>query len=162
MEYTLEQKFKALCQINRAAHFEWRATVIEMFPEADSKETVLKYWEIIGQDTAKAYLKKIDKDKPVAPQIAQAIVDSSIAMGEKARVVPGENEDETYIEHLECPWFEWHKKFDALAEDQPGCDCWMATIVKDINEALGTKVKFETLGSLPNGDTSCKRVFREK
>ncbi|MFQ5641386.1 MAG: hypothetical protein ACE5IR_25685, partial [bacterium] len=111
---------------------------------------------------AKAYLKKIDKSKPVAHQIVQLIVDSSLAMGEKAQVTTGGNEHETYLEHLECPWFEWHKKYDALAEDQPGCDCWMATIVKDINEALGTNVEFETLSSLPTGGASCKRIFREK
>ncbi|MFQ6115448.1 MAG: hypothetical protein ACE5NG_15415 [bacterium] len=160
MEYTLDQKFKALCQITRAAHFEWRATFMKMFPDMDPKEVVLKYWEIVGHDTAKAYLKQIDKTKPLLSQIAQLIVDSSLAMGENARVIAGETEHEIYFEHLECPWFEWHQKHDALAEDQPGCDCWIATILKDINKALGTNIEFETLSSLPNGDGSCKRVLR--
>ena len=160
MKYTTDQKFKTLCQITRAAHFEWRKTFIEMFPDMDPREAVLKYWEIVGHDTAKAYLKQIDETEPVAPQIAQLIVDSSLAMGEDARVTT--EADEVYFEHLECPWFTWHKKNDALAEDQPGCDCWIATLLKDINEALGTRITFETLSSLPNGDASCKRILREQ
>ena len=89
MSYTLEQKFKALCQINRASFFEWRETFMKLYPEKSSLEAVLQYWEIVGHDTAKAYLKRVDKSKPVAPQIAQMIVDSSLAMGESARVVGG-------------------------------------------------------------------------
>ncbi len=162
MNYTLEQKFKALCQITRAAHFEWREAILKMFPDADPTETVLKYWEIVGHDTAKTYLKKIDKTKPVLPQIAQLIVDSSLAMGENASVIAGDNEHEIYFEHQECPWVDWHNKYDALAEDQPGCDRWLVTIINDINQALGTNIEFETLSSLPEGGTSCKRVLREK
>ncbi len=162
MEYTLEKKFKTLSQITRAAHFEWRETFRKMYPDQDPKEAVLKYWEIVGHDTARAYLKKIDKTKPVAPQVAQQIVNSSLAMGEEARLVDGESNGEVCFEHQACPWHEWHQRYDALDEDQPGCDCWIATLINDINEALGTNVTFETLCSLPNGDASCKRVLREK
>ena len=97
MKYTLEQKFKALCQITRAAHFEWRATVSKMAPGIDPVDSVLSYWEIVGHDTAKVYLKKIDKDKPVVPQIAQLIVDSSLAMGEQAVIMAAGNENEIYV-----------------------------------------------------------------
>lgn len=162
MKYTLEQKFKALCQITRASHFEWRETFIRMFPDMDPKEAVLIYWETVGHDTAKAYLKKINRDKPIVPQIAQLIVDSSLAMGEDARVIESEDENEIFIEHLECPWFEWHKKHNALAEDQPGCDLWIETILEDLNKELGTNIIFKTLGSLPNGDTGCRRILKSQ
>ena len=72
------------------------------------------------------------------------------------------NEHEIYFEHQECPWVDWHKKYDALAEDQPGCDRWLSTIILDINHALGTHIEFETLSTLPEGGSSCKRVLREK
>jgi len=162
MSYSTEKKFKALCQITRAAHFEWRETFKQMFPEKAPAEAVMKYWEIVGHDTAKAYLKRIDPAKPVPAQIAQCIVASSLAMGEEARVLPGASGREAYFEHLSCPWCDWHKRYDAVEEDQPGCDRWIATLLSDINEALGTDIEFETLSSLPEGGGSCKRVLREK
>lgn len=160
MGYTTEQKFKALCQITRASHFEWRETFRKMYPDQPVEEAVMKYWEVVGQDTAKAYLRKIDPDRPIGPQIAQMIVNSSLAMGENATIESEEN-GEVRLVHAECPWYGWHKKYDALDEDRPGCDCWFQTLVKDINQALSTKVSVETVSSLPDGDDTCTRIFRE-
>ena len=160
MEYSLEKKFNTLCQITRAAHFEWRATLKELSPDLDTKEAVLKYWTIVGHDTAKAYLKKIDATKPVLNQLAQLIVDSSLAMGENARLSEI-NEKELYFEHLDCPWYQWHKKYNALEEDQPGCDQWLKTIIDDINNALGIHITFETTSSLPSGGSSCRRLLKQ-
>ena len=39
-KYTLEQKFKTLCQITRASHFEWRETFKKMYPDMDIKEAI--------------------------------------------------------------------------------------------------------------------------
>lgn len=161
MSYTIEQKFSALCKITRASHFEWREAFIKMFPNMDSKEAVLKYWEIVGHDTAKAYLKRIDSAKPVAPQIAEMIVNSSLAMGEDAEMTE-ENSGNVRLVHSACPWYDWHKKYNALEEDQPGCDRWMQTLVDDINQKLGTHIKVKTMSSLPNGNDNCTRIFSEK
>ena len=54
------------------------------------------------------------------------------------------------------------KKFDAVAEDQPGCDCWFKTIAANVNQELGTSIDVETVSSLPHGDERCERIFREK
>ena len=113
-----------------------------------------------GPRHGKAYLKRVDKSKPVAPQIAQMIVDSSLAMGESARVVEGD--DEVRVIHDVCPWYDWYKKFDAVAEDQPGCDCWFKTIAANVNQELGTSIDVETVSSLPHGDERCERIFKEK
>ena len=161
MSYSLEQRFKALCQINRASFFEWRETLVKMFPEKSPLEAVLQYWEIVGHDTAKAYIRKVDGEKPVASQIAEMIVDSSLSMGESARVVQ-DADDHVRVIHDICPWNDWYKKYDALEEDQPGCDCWFKTIVADFNQTLGTDIEVETVCSLPNGDERCERVFRER
>ena len=161
MSFTTEQKFNALCLITRASHFEWRETFIKMFPDMDPKEAVLKYWEIVGHDTAKAYLKKVDRNKPLAHQIAKMIVNSSLAMGESAAITEESNGNVRLI-HSACPWYDWHKKYDALDEDQPGCDCWFQTIVEDVNQKLGTHIQVETIRSLPNGDDNCTRIFSEK
>jgi hypothetical protein len=161
MSFTLEQKFNLLSQITRASHFEWREAFIKMFPDLDPAEAVMNYWEIVGRDTARAFLKRIDRDKLVAPQIAEMIVNSSLAMGESAEMVQ-ENDGKVRLVHGACPWYDWHKKYDALEEDQPGCDCWFQTIVKDINQELNTHVSVETLSSLPAGDENCTRIFTEK
>ncbi|MCH7612199.1 MAG: hypothetical protein IIB45_02440 [Candidatus Marinimicrobia bacterium] len=161
MSFTIEQKFNALCQITRASHFEWREAFIKMFPNMDPKEAVLKYWEIVGHDTAKAYLKNVDRNKPVIPQIAEMIVNSSLAMGETA-TMNVESNGNVRLVHSDCPWYDWHKKYDALNEDQPGCDCWFQTIVEDVNQELGTHIQVETISSLPNGDDNCTRIFSEK
>ncbi len=161
MPYSLEQKFKALCQITRAAHFEWRQTFIAMNPGADPKEAVLKYWEIVGHDTAKAYIKQIDPQKPIVPQLAKAIVDSSLAMGETARIIPGGSDNELHFEHQDCPWLKWHQRYDAADEDRPGCDKWLETLINDISKEFGVKLIFETLSSLPDGQDTCERVLRQ-
>ncbi len=157
MSFTTEQKFNALCQITRASHFEWREAFIKMFPNRDPKEAVLKYWEIVGHDTAKAYLKKVDRNKPIVAQIAKMIVNSSLAMGETATMTL-ENNGKIRLVHSACPWYDWHKKYDALDEDQPGCDCWFQTIVEDVNQELGSHIKVKTISSLPNGDDNCTRI----
>jgi len=161
MSFTPEQKFNALCQITRASHFEWREAFIKMFPDTDPKEAVLKYWEIVGHDTAKAYLKRIDRTKPIAPQIAEMIVNSSLAMGENAEMKE-ESNGKVLLIHSACPWFDWHKKYDAIEEDQPGCDCWMQTIVQDVNREVGSQIQVKTISSLPNGDHNCTRIFTEE
>ena len=161
MSFTTKQKFDVLCKITRASHFEWREAFIKMFPDVNPMDAVMKYWEIVGRDTAKAFLKRIDRDKPVAPQIAEMIVNSSLAMGESADMTV-ENDGNVRLVHSACPWFDWHKKYDALKEDQPGCDCWIQTILKDINQELNTNVRVETLSSLPAGDENCTRIFTEK
>lgn len=161
MNFTTEQKFNVLCQITRASHFEWRQAIMDMFPDENIMELVLKYWEIVGHDTAKAYLKKIDKDQPIAPQIAKMIVNSSLAMGESAEMSEEYNGNIQLI-HSACPWYDWHQKHNALNEDQPGCDRWFQTIVNDINHELGSQVEVKTTSSLPAGDRNCLRIFSEK
>jgi len=158
--YSLQQRFDALCQITRAAHFEWRQTYREMHPEENIQDALLKYWEIVGRDTARAYLRRIDPGQPVAPQIARMITDSSLSMGETAEWETNRR-GETLVRHTACPWFDWHKRYDALKEDRPGCDCWFRTIVEDINKALGTRLRVETLGTLPDGDQACVRRLTE-
>ena len=87
-----DKKFNILSQINRLAHFEWREAALALCPELDPMALVLKYWEIVGRDTGRAYLKHIDRSKPVAPQIARSFVWSSISMGEDAHLYEGDDE----------------------------------------------------------------------
>jgi hypothetical protein len=156
MEVPLETRFKVLCEIVRAQHFAWRDAALSMAPELDPEELGNKMWEITGVQTAKAYLKRLDPNKPLAKQVANSIAWSSVCMGEDAAVEDGDG-DEAFVRHADCPWYHWHKRLGILKEDRPGCDKWFFTAVAEINKALGTNIKIETKCALPDGGDCCLR-----
>ena len=127
-----------------------------MAPDIDPVELGNRMWEITGVQTAAAYLKRIDPEKPLAIQVANSIAWSSVCMGEDASVEEGEG-DEAFVRHADCPWFHWHKRLDVLDEDRPGCDTWFFTAVDELNKALGTSIRIETTSSLPDGGDCCLR-----
>ena len=156
MDIPLDKKFNTLCEIVRAQHFAWREAALAMAPQVDPLALVNKMWEITGVQTGKAYAKRLDPKKPLAPQVAQSIAWSSVCMGEDAKVEPGKG-DEAFVRHADCPWFHWHKRLNVLNEDQPGCDAWFETAVAEIRKTLGVNIKIETQHSLPAGDNCCLR-----
>lgn len=159
-DFPIEERFKLLCGINRAAHFEWRRAALATAPDVDPLELIRNYWIEVGHDTAAAYLKMIDRDQPIAPQVAELAVKSSLAMGETASVQPGDEDGVFLMVHTACPWNDWHRRFGLLAEDRPGCDQWMETIAADLSHALGVTVHVETVGrTLPEGGETCTRRF---
>jgi hypothetical protein len=153
----LDTRFKVLCEITRAQHFAWRQAVAEMCPDVDPERVVDRMWIITGHETARAYLKRIDPEKPLPMQIAKSMVWSSECMGEDAVIEEGKDETEAFVIHKHCPWFLWHKRLNLLQEDQPGCDAWFETTLVDVNRALNTNVKIQTLHSLPEGAEECRR-----
>ena len=155
----VEKRFKILTEITRAQHFAWHEAVRQLCPGVDVAAVTNRMWEVTGHETARAYLKRLDKDKPLAPQVAGSIVWSSQCMGEDAALEPTEGKDEAFVRHADCPWYHWHKRLDLLAEDQPGCDLWFQTTIDDINQELGTKIRMETQESLPAGQSCCLRRF---
>lgn len=159
MEIQLEKKFNMLSQIQRASHFEWLRAAKELCPSVSELDLVLKFWEIVGHDTAKSYLRHLDPEKPLPEQIARNFVFSSQSMGEDAEFIEGEDEKEAFAQHTGCPWFEWHQRLDKLDQDQPGCDKWLETFIEDINKELGSNIKWETVKSIPNGNDVCLRRF---
>jgi len=154
-EVPVERRFAVLSEIMRAQHFAWREAVRQCCSDVDPTDVVDRMWLLTGRQTSKAYLKRLDCELPIAPQVARSIAWSSQCMGEDA--VVEEHGDEVRVRHRDCPWFHWHKKLDLLAEDQPGCDRWFGTLVADINAEFGTELRVETLESLPEGGASCLR-----
>ena len=153
---SLETRFAVLCEIVRAQHFAWREAALAMAPQLDPEELGNKMWEITGVQTATAYLKRLDPNKPLASQVSNSIAWSSVCMGEDATVEQGEG-DEAFVRHADCPWYDWHNRLGILKEDRPGCDMWFCTAVAEINNALGTNVKIETKCALPDGGDCCLR-----
>ncbi len=156
MNVSIETQFKVLCEIVRAQHFAWRQAAVELAPGLDPRDLVERMWKITGVQTAGAYLKRIDPSRPLAVQIAESMVWSSLCMGEVATVEAGEG-DEAFVRHTSCPWSQWHERLGLSDEDQMGCDTWFFTTVAEINKALGTDIKIETQASLPKGDPCCLR-----
>ena len=155
------KKFNLLANIMRAPHFEWRRAAASLCPELDPTEIVKRYWGEVGRDTAAFYLTKLDREQPLAPQVAALYVASSVAMGEDAEVVPSDDPEASLARHNACPWYEWHAREDLLDEDQVGCDFWLSTVISEINEKLGSQLRFETVESLPTGGKGCIRRFWE-
>ncbi len=156
MDVPTEERFRILCEITRAQHFAWREAALALAPQLDPAELTKQMWKLTGIQTAKAYLRRLDTSKPLAPQVARCIAWSSACMGEEVTVENGDG-DEAFLKHTDCPWFHWHKRMDLLKEDQPGCDTWFFTVVDEINQALGTRIRIETKGSLPGGCDCCLR-----
>jgi len=159
VDLPVEKKFHVLCEITRASHFEWLRAVRALAPELDLSELVRRYWQEVGRDTAVAYLRHIDPQKPLPEQIARSFAFSSQCMGENCTVKPGRDDSEYFAEHTGCPWFDWHKKEGLLEMDRMRCDAWLGAIVEDANKSLNSKLKAETLKSLPDGDDTCLRRF---
>ncbi len=159
-EVPIEKRFAILCEIVRAQHFAWHEAVVDLCPDVDAASVTNRMWEVTGRETAKAYAKRIDTAQPIAAQVAAGIAWSSVCMGEDASVQKVEGgRDEAFLTHDGCPWLAWHQKTDLLAEDRPGCDAWFRTTVEGVNEALGTRLQFETLETMPDGAPRCRRRF---
>ena len=157
----LEKRFAVLCEIVRAQHFAWHRAVEALCPDVDVAAVTDKMWELTGVDTARAYLERVDRDAPLAPQLARSIAWSSVCMGEAAVAEDGGADGEAFVRHHACPWQRWHAKMDLVAEDQPRCDVWFQAMVDTINSELGSALRFETLETLPAGGKCCLRRLWE-
>ena len=156
-----EKKFKILVEITRASHFAWREAALRCCPGLDPQKLVGEMWDLTGVKAAEAYLKRLDPSGDVPRQVAASIVWSSQCMGEDARLEEGERPGECFVKHEACPWHRWHEDLGLLAEDRPGCDRWFDATIRTINEKLGTHLRFETLSTLPEGASCCRRRIWE-
>lgn len=71
--------------------------------------------------------------------------------------VAGDEGDEAFVRHTDCPWFQWHTRLGLLAEDRPRRDAWFSSAIADINRSLGTNIRIETECALPDGGLCCRR-----
>lgn len=158
----IEKRFRVLVEITRASHFAWREAALRLCPDLDAGQLVNEMWKITGEQTAEAYLERLDPDGDLPRQVAASIAWSSQCMGEDADVEAGENPGDYFVTHVACPWHRWHEKHGLLHEDRPGCDEWFRSMVATINERLGRKLRFETESALPDGAPRCRRRIWEE
>lgn len=157
--FSIEARYGLLLSIHRAAHFEWIRTIQRLYPECDVGEVVMTYWDEVAKDTARAYLRILDRDQPLAQQVARLIAKSSLAMGETVACVT--SDEGATVEHTACPWWGWHQEQGFETLDRPGCDVWFQKVVAYINEAIGSGLRVETRSALPDGDPCCRRLITE-
>jgi hypothetical protein len=156
------KKLKVLASIMRASHFQWRRAALASCPDLDPQQLVNRYWDEVGKDTAKYYLRMIDPEQDLAEQFASLFVSSSVVMGEDAETIEKSPDGRCQVRHNGCPWFDWHQREDLLAEDLAGCDHFLQVVVDEINAALGTSLRFATAEAMPAGGSCCLRQFWEE
>jgi hypothetical protein len=162
-EIPIEKRFKILVEISRASHFAWREAVARCCPGVNAQQLVNEMWRVTGEQTGVAYLKHFDVDGDIARQLGASIVWSSQCMGEDAVLEESETPGEYLVRHRACPWHRWHENLSLLPEDRPGCDQWFESVIRTINQKLGSKLCFETLSALPDGDDCClRRVWQSR
>ncbi len=152
----VERDLRAMWNICRDFYFKWWETVKDSFGEEKANELIEKFWEKVGEGTAELYREHgIDSEDLKA--IAWAIGRSSEIMGEKVEIE--EKGDAVIVRHVECPWWEWAKRFGLEKEDQKGCDIWFKVTVENLNPSATV----ETLKSFAAGHGMCeRRIYLKK
>jgi len=161
---TLRRMLDMMMGIDHASHFEWREAALACArPELKPMDIALKYWEIVGHDTAKAYFYALNASSPTFEKdVARAITVSALAMGEDTKFIEGRTPKEAWVRWDRCPWREWHRRYNAVEECRPGCDKWMEAIINDLNIFFGKNLRWATLRALPEGDDCClRRIWTE-
>ncbi len=153
MPRSTEKDLKAMWNICRDFYFKWREAVRDEFGEDSAKKLVEKFWEKVGQGTAKLYL-EYDVARPGdLKSIARAIQISSQIMGENVEIE--ECEEGVIVRHTHCPWWDWYKRMNLEDEDQLGCDIWFRTTVRNIDP----KADVFTTKSFSKGHDVCERLI---
>ena len=81
----LQRNWKAMVLISHDFFHCWRQTVEETIGPQEAKKLVQRFWELVGQGTAEAYLKK-NRDPDNVEDVVRAFVRASEVMGEMVRV----------------------------------------------------------------------------
>lgn len=152
----LERNLRAMIQICHGFYFAWRQAATEIAGTDKTEQLVRRFYEIVGEDTARLYEEAGLGSTPYL--VAKALERSSLIMGETARAERGENEREARLVHTVCPWKESHDKRGLLHECNTGCDQWFLTTM----QGLSPNLRVETLSSLARGDSTCtRRIWKE-
>lgn len=154
-DQNIERDWKTMIKISHDFFHCWRKAVLEKYGEKEAEQLVLRFWELVGDNTAKSYLKaKIDTNDP--KKVALAAARSSQIMGENVHV---EEKGEAYLlVHDDCPWIGSYRAAGAPGKCQPGCDRWFEATVSALSPNLG----LENQSSLANGAEKCVRRFFKK
>lgn len=151
----LEKEWRSMIVISHDIFHCWRQVVEERLGSEAASELVNRFWELVGQGTGKAYLKR-GRDTGDLEQIVGAMVRVSKTMGEKARMA--QDGDDYLLIHDTCPWIDSFRDYGAEGQCQAGCDRWFVKSIETISPELTVK----TESCLAAGDSNCTRRYSKK
>lgn len=151
----LEKEWRSMIVISHDMFHSWRKVVEKRLGSEEASELINQFWELVGEGTAKAYLKR-GRDTRDLEQIVGSMVRVSLTMGEKARMSK-DGEDYLLI-HDACPWVDSFRNYGAEGQCQAGCDRWFAKAT----ETISPEFTVTTESCLAAGDSSCTRRFSKK
>lgn len=148
----LEREWKTMILIAHDFFHSWRQAVFEKYGEQAMDELTLRFWELVGKNTAAQYA-KAGIDGNDMGRLALAAARSSEIMGETVRT---ESDGEVWLLlHDACPWIDSFRKAGLGGKCGPGCHRWFEATV----EGLSPELAVETLACLADGDKQCVRRF---
>lgn len=151
----LDRNWKTMILIAHDFFHNWRQAVCERYGEEVMEELTLRFWELVGKNTAAQYARaKIDGRD--VERVARATARSSEIMGETVRV---ERDGEAWLLlHDACPWIDSYRRAGFDGKCRPGCHRWFQAAV----QGLSPDLTVDTLASLADGDKQCIRRFYKK
>ncbi len=147
----LEQSWHSMIAISHNFYFAWLKTAREFAPNATEDELATRFYQIVGEDTARLYREKLGLDGTDPAKIAKAFARSSEIMGEEARVET--DGAVAYLVHTQCPWLADQQAAGVESDCQAGCDAWFVTAARALSPALHV----ETEEAMPKGASTCRR-----
>lgn len=148
----LEREWKTMVKIAHDFFHNWRQAVCEKYGDQDLEELTLRFWELVGKNTAAQYA-RAGIDGCDVERIARAAGRSSEIMGETVRVEP--DGEAWLLLHDACPWIDSYRKAGFEGKCGPGCQRWFEATVKGLSPDLAV----DTLACLAEGDKQCVRRF---
>ena len=138
-----------------------RAAIACAGPDADPFDTGVRCWELMGKETGKSYLPRMNLlkgEEGLLMSVARAFQGLWATNGAVVEIQKGENAGELLVTWTRCPWPTAAKEHGAsMKEDLSGCDRYLQTFIDEVNTFLGTELKVETQKAIPNGDGVCVR-----
>lgn len=145
--------WKTMIIVSHDFFHQWRKAVAEKYGKEEADNLTIRFWELVGENTANSYLHKGNIDAENLAQIVKGVARSSEIMGEVVEIK--EDGDDIILIHTECPWIKSYEINDSAGQCQAGCDQWFKTAVTKINQRFDVN----TESCLASGDSSCTRRF---
>ena len=146
----------------RRTFYQMRQAAIECAGTgANPFDTGIRCWELLGKDTGKSYLPRMNLlkgEEGLLMSVARAFQGLWSTNGAVVEIEKGQNAGEVLVKWTRCPWPTSAKEYGAsMKEDLTGCDRYLQTFVDEVNAFLGTDLKVETQKAIPSGDGVCLR-----
>lgn len=151
----MERDWRSMIFISHDFFHRWRMLLEEKFGPGETADLVNRFWESVGEGTAKSYLQR-GKDPGDLEQIVGSFVKASLVMGESARLAKDGND--VLLIHEACPWMDSFRDYGAPGQCQAGCDKWFEKALTNISGDF----LVHTDSCMAAGDSSCTRRFSRK